>query len=300
MLKKSALALAAATLLIAGCSNDDNPAIVDFTAYATDGASIFTFNPRTALEISEATITGLNSGTLLYAIDYNPNGGVLNGIGSDGQSYKIDPVTGVAEVKGTRESTVTLTNKAVEIDYNPTVASRQVYRVSTSTNGENFRHNDTTGDISGNDTAFAYRAGDPVNNGKSVVVSGIAYTNSQVAAAVPSQTTVFAIDSQNDMLTRLGNDPANGTAGDAGNPNSGQLTTIGSLGVNVTGFVGFDILSNGTAASSNDDFGYVTAEQNGTYNLYSINLGNGAMTFITGLNPKIRPVRSFAVRQPQP
>lgn len=298
MLKKSALALAAATLLIAGCSNDDNPAIVDFTAYVTDGASIFTFNPRTALEISEATITGLNSGTLLYAIDFNPNGTMLNGLGSDGQTYRIDPVSGVATIptNSTRETAVSLVNKAVEIDYNPMVPSRQVYRVSTSTNGENFRHNDTTGDISGNDTAFAYRAGD-VNVGKSLVVSGLAYTNSQVAPAVPTQTTVFAIDSQNDLFTRLGNAPANGTAGDAGNPNSGQLTTIGPLGVNVSGFVGFDILSRGADLGNGDDFGYVTAEQNGTYNLYSINLASGAMTFITGLNPKIRPVRAFAVRQ---
>ena len=290
MLKKSALALAAATLLIAGCDGGaDLPAAANVTFYVTDGASIYTGNALNTLLVDEKPLTGLNSGTLLYAIDVNPKGGGLNGIGSDGQSYLINPTTGAATKMGAPDTTEPLTNKAVEIDYNPTVANQQVYRVTTST-GQNYRRNDTTGAKPGTDSQFFYKTGD-VNAGKSVVISGIAYTNSQLNTAVPASTTVYAIDSQNAVLTILGGNPADGApCPNTTNPNCGQLTTVGPLNIAVNGVVGFDILGPSAA--------YATAFKDGTYNLYSVSLTTGALTFLTAMNPKIVPVRSFAVKQP--
>ncbi len=310
MLKKTALALSAATLVLAGCSNSNDSTTPSLTFYVTDGASIYTVNTSNTLIADEKTLTGLNAGTLLAAIDANPRGGAINGIGTDGQSYTVDPATGTLTPRGTRDTTNNLNGKAVEIDYNPTVPNQMVYRV-TASGGENYRVNDTTGakvagpgttangsaGVAGNDLLFQYRAGDP-NAGRSVVVSGIAYTDSQVNAGVPPRTAIYAIDSQNRVLSLLGANPADGAAcPNATNPNCGQLTTVGPLGVNASAFVGFDIVSAGTsgmAATSNT--GFVTTFENGTYNLYSVNLNSGAMSFLTAINPKIVPVRSIAFR----
>lgn len=288
MLKRCALALAAATLALSGCdTNDGNDPTIGTTVYVTDGASLYTFTPNKVLEIDEKAFVGLPSSTLIVALDVNPRGGGLTGLASDGTSYKIDVSNGQLTAAG-KDASASLANKAVEIDYNPTVANQQVYRVTSST-GDNYRQNDTTGARVGTDTAFAYKTGD-ANAGKSVVVSGIAYTNSQLNTGVPASTTVFAIDSQNDVLARLGGSPADGAAcPNTTNPNCGQLTTIGSLGVDVGGFIGFDIAGAGTA--------YATALKDGTYNLYTVNLTTGALGFVTGLNPKITPVRAFAVKQ---
>jgi len=310
MLKKSMLLAAAATLLIAGCDGGSNlPLEADVTLYVTDGLALYTIQGNEGLQADQKLLSGLDSGTLLYAIDVNPRTGVLNGIGSNGQSYQIDPATGVLTKAAGRETTNTLANKAVEIDYNPTVPSQNVYRVTTST-GENFRLNDTTGSKAtgtgpnGNDFQFFYKTGD-VNAGQSVVISGIAYTDSHPNAGVPPSTTVYAIDTNpagSSVLTRLGGLDPNGAdraaaCPNATNPNCGQLTTIGPVGVKLGGFVGFDILSTGVSgAKATSNIGYVTARSENLYRLYTIDLTTGKLSFIKALSPTIDPVRSLAVK----
>lgn len=325
MLKKTTLALATATLLVSGCS-DNSSAVVEaaegLTFFVSDGASIYTLSGGSMLNASEKALTGLNGGTQLYSMDFNPRaaGTVsppapatdgmpvvsvgLSGLGSDGQSYSIDPATGALTLRGTPDATVSLANKAVEIDYNPRAAvgaagEGRVYRVTTST-GDNYRRQSDSGAKPGTDAGFVYVTGD-ANAGKSVVVSGVAYSNSGVATTVPASTVAYVLDSQNDVLAVLGGTSVNtanfdgrNAAGGACpgatvNPDCGQLRTVGALGVDVGGFVGFDI--------AGADQGYVTAFANGTYSLYSVNLLNGAMTFVSVINPKIQPVRSFAVQQ---
>jgi len=290
MLKKSALALATtATLLLAGC--DDNGTTPEFVMYVTDGDALFVVNGSNPLIADRLPLSGLNAGTQLYALDVNPKGGALNGLGSDGQAYLINVQTGAVEKKGTPDNTVVLTDRAVEMDYNPTVPNQQVYRYVTST-GDNIRRNDTTGAKVGTDSAFTYRTGD-VNAGKSVVVSGIAYTNSQLNTAVPASTTVYAVDTVNDTLTVLGGNPANGAAcPNDTNPNCGQLTTVGPVGFDASGYVGFDILGANTA--------YAVTFANGSYNLYTVNLAASntpRFEFKSIVNPGISIVRAFAVQQ---
>lgn len=305
MLKKSALALASASLLLAACSEDNSLAgNGGVTFYATDGASLFTFTPNDSLSLDQKAITGINGSSLIYSLDANPRGGSLTALGSDGQVYSINVDTGAATRRGTADSSNALTDKAIEIDYNPVAMNNgsTVFRVTGST-GENYRVNDTTGariagpgtastggaGVAGNDLRFAYATGD-VNNGRSVVVSGIAYTNSQINTAAPAATTVYAIDSLNNTLAVLGGNPGNGAAcPNATNPNCGQLTTVGNLGIDIGSFIGFDIFGTNT--------GYVTALQDGTYNIYTVDLATGRLSFLTAANPKIIPLRSFAVRQ---
>ncbi len=312
MLKKSALAVAAATLLLSACDGgSDSIAGSDVSFYVTDGISIYTLNGGNGLVADKKTLTGLDSGTLLAAIDVNPRTGVLNGIGSNGQSYQVNPDSGQLTKAAARETTNALANKAVEIDYNPVVGTQNVYRVTTST-GDNYRVNDTSGakapggaGAGGNDLQFFYKTGD-VNAGRAVVISGIAYTDSQLNTAVPPSTTVYAIDTfpaGSSVLTRLGGldpSPADRSAAcpNTTNPNCGQLTTIGELGFDIGEFVGFDILSRGASgAKADSNVGYVTALVANTYNLYTIDLATGKLSFITALNPTINPVRSFAVKQ---
>lgn len=314
MLKKTALTLAATALLLAGCDNATNIESVQF--YVTDGLTLYTVNSNDSLNIDQKDLIGLKSRTLLTAIDVNPRGGVLNGLGSDGQSYVIDPATGTLTPKGTPDSSNNLANKAVEIDYNPTVPNQMVYRVSASA-GENYRLNDSTSakaansattastgsaGVAGNDFPFQFTNTD-ANAGKSVVVSGIAYTNSQINGGIPPETTVYAIESQSNVLARLGGNNPNASdraalCPNATNPNCGQLTTIGALRVDVGAFIGFDIASAGTSGvAATRDTGYVTAVKDGVYKLYNVSLQTGQMTFVTSINPKINPVRAFAVKQ---
>ena len=319
MLKKTALALATASLLLTACSDNGGnttAAANALTFYVSDGASIYTVSGSNALIVNEKTLTGLNSGTLLYSMDFNPrDAGTavvstgLSGLGSDGQSYSIDTGTGTLTLRGTPDTTEPLNDKAVEIDYNPRAGlnadgtpgpgAGRVYRVTSST-GQNYRRQSDSGAKVAADSSFAYVTGD-ANAGRSVVVSALAYTNSGVAATVPASTVAYVLDSQNDVLSVLGGTSVNTTNTDGrnaaagtcpttvANPDCGQLRTVGRLGTDISGFVGFDILNAGEA--------YATAFADGTYNLYSVNLLNGQMTFITGINPKVVPVRSFAVQQ---
>ena len=289
MQNKTVLALFAASLGITACSDSGDVVGGKVGFYVTDGATLYVMSSDDSLNADAKSLTGLNAGTLMYSLDVNPRGGGLTGLGSDGQSYSINVSTGVATPAGAPDTSVSLNGKAVEIDYNPVVPNQQVYRVTTST-GENVRRNDTTGANVATDGSFVYSTGD-VNAGKSVVVSGVAYTMSKLNTGVPASTTSYVLDSQNDVLATLGSNPSTGGAcpGATGNPNCGFMNTVGPLGVDISGFVGFDILGDNTA--------YATAFQNGTYNLYQVNLGTGQMTYVAALNPKIVPVRAFAVIQ---
>ena len=103
MLKKTAVAFAAAIVLLAGCDGSSNKitALDGITFYVSDGASIYTVKDGDTFNVSEKTLTGLNGGTLLYAMDFNPRAAGtmsppmtgttvesigLNGLGSDGQT----------------------------------------------------------------------------------------------------------------------------------------------------------------------------------------------------------------------
>jgi WD40 repeat protein len=257
--------------------------------YTTDGTSLASFNAATPANNSIKTITGLTSGSQILGIDVNPNGGALVGLGSDGTTYVIDANSGAATATGKDASSALTTSEGVDIDFNPTV--QNIYRV-VSTTGDNYRINAATGARPGTDTKYAYRTGD-VNAGKSVVVSAVAYTNSGLnGGTVPTSTVAYVIDTQNQVLARLGGSPAGDTA-TGGSPNTGALTTIGSLnaGITVGGFVGFDILGANT--------GYVMfkRQNEGGYYLHTIDLTTGQVTKSRLLTPDEAPVRGFAVRQ---
>lgn len=90
---------------------------------------------------------------------------------------------------------------------------------------QNLRLVPTTGAIAAVDGTLAYAAGD-AGAGLTPGIAGTAYTNSVAGATT---TTLFAIDATRDVLVTLAN------------PNDGIMMTMGSLGVNTTSAVAFDI-----------------------------------------------------------
>ncbi|MEG3939677.1 DUF4394 domain-containing protein [Microcoleus sp. S36b_A3] len=213
--------------------------------------------------ISDLPVTGLPAGESLLGIDYRPANGVLYGVSSSNRLYTLNPRTGEASQVGSGEFPVGLTSGAAGFDFNPTVDRIRFVNQA----GQNARLNPNTAGIVDFDTQagglqldgnLAYAAGDR-NFGSSPGVAGAAYTNN--LAGVTS-TTLFAIDSNLDVLVRQ--DP----------PNNGVLNTIGSLGVDATSILGFDIRTIGGR-----DVAVAALQVGGVSGLYNINLTTGQASF---------------------
>src|SRR3954467_731627 len=207
--------------------------------------------------VSSTPITGMIGGDTVVGLDFRPMDGRLFALGSGSRLYIIDPGTGVATQVGSGTFAVPLSGTSFGFDFNPVVDR---IRVVSDTN-QNLRLDPNTGAIAGTDANLAYAMGDANFNVDPSVV-GSAYTNSVANATT---TTLFGIDSSLNTLVQQGavNVPP-GTP----SPNTGQLFTVGSLGVDTSAVVGFDIASNGTAFAS-----MVVA---GFPRLYTINLATGA------------------------
>jgi hypothetical protein len=166
---------------------------------------------------SQAPITGLQSGEQILGIDFRPSNGLLYGLGSTSRLYTINTTTAVATQVGVGPFSPGLTATFLGFDFDP-VADR-IRVVSFS---QNFRLNPDTGIVEGTDTTPAYASGDP-NFGATPNVVALGYTNHTAGA---TSTTAYGIDVSTGALTRIGSPGGTPTS-----PNSGQLTTVGPLGV---------------------------------------------------------------------
>lgn len=185
---------------------------------------------------SKVRVTGLG-GDKLVGLDVRPATGAVYAIGRRGQLYTVDRHTGAATKVGVP---VTLTGYAVGFDFNPTVDR---IRVVTDT-GQNLRLHPDTGALAATDTPLAYAPGDRAA-GRTPTVAASGYTNSGAGATT---TALFGIDSRTDALVLQGSVPG---ATPVVSPNTGQLFTVGRLGLNVSELNGFDIA--GVAASTGHD-----------------------------------------------
>lgn len=208
---------------------------------------------------SSIALTGLQGNEQLLGIDYRPaSPRVLYGLGSAGRLYAINPLTGSAVAVG---APVTINGVAAGIDFNPSVDR---LRVVTNTN-QNLRLNPDTGALAATDSLVAYAVGD-INAGSAPRIAGAAYTNNSPGA---TPTTLYVIDTNRGVLA------TQGSVGSAPvSPNSGQLFTVGALGVATNDNVGFDIGRDGTVLATLVTPGSLTTQ------LYSIDLTTGAATLI--------------------
>src|SRR5262249_32718158 len=151
--------------------------------------------------------------------------GQLFALGSSGQLYTLSPLTAIATKVG---SPVMLTGTTYGVDFNPVPDRLRV----VATNGQNLRLNPNDGTLAGTDTNIAFAMGD-ANQGKTPSITAVAYNNN--FAGTPS-TTLFGIDSGLDLLVTQGS-----PGGAPVSPNTGQLFTVGPLGVDVSDVAGFNV-----------------------------------------------------------
>ena len=296
MFPKSILttAVLAAMLVMGGCGGGTGtesvtmptpppaPAMVlsDTVALTADNLLI-SFN-RAAPQVLTSTspaISGLVPSETLLGIDYRPSNGLLYGLGSKGNVYQLDPLTGVASNpvvltnSATGNAPIVLQGVTFGVDFNPQADRLRV----VSNTGQNLRIN--LGLSIGNtivDTRLPPAA----------MVSGSAYTNSFAGVV---NTRLLSINTVAGTLEEQGTlSPGTGLT----QPNDGTQTVIAPLGVLPTGDSGFDI-------DPRNNLGYAAFTVAGKTGLYSINLapaaGANAATLVNDISTGAKAIKGIAL-----
>lgn len=220
-------------------------------------------------------ISGVARGERLIGLDTRPANGTVYSLSSAGQLYTLNTDSGRATPVGTP---IPLTGKAIGFDFNPTVDR---IRVVTDT-GQNLRLVPDTGALAGTDTNLAYAAGD-VAAGTMPTVTASGYTNSVPGATA---TALYGIDPRRGTLVLQGTAP--GTT-PAVSPNTGQLFTVGKLGLRINTLNGFDVQGAAPAGPFNPrDYRAVAAVQ--------LWLGLSALVDIDLATGKARPLSLLFTR----
>lgn len=197
-------------------------------------------------------LSGLAANETIRGIDFRPATGELFALGSFSNLYTVNTATGKATSIAGMPFSPTLNGSAFGFDFNPTIDRIRV----VSDANQNLVLNPITGMVQLDATALFYDPADP-NAGKDPNVAGSAYTNS----FVPSPSTqLFGIDTGLDILVKQAN-------------NTGVLTTVGSLGGDISTLVGFDI-SGATGVA------FAASQESGISMLWQIDLNTGAATAI--------------------
>lgn len=271
---------ASAVVTILDLLSTTNPAAaVSLTGLDLQNNLIFFDSNTPNIVTGKVAITGLQAGESLVGIDYRPATSGLFGVGSTNRVYSLNPTTGAATQIGASAFSPGLSGNAFGIDFNPVP---DLIRV-VSNSGQNARLSPVTGRQAANspDALLAFAAGD-INAGKSPNIVATAYTNNKAGV---TSTTLYGIDPLLNILVRQGS--LNFQAGNPNtpvSPNTGQLFTVGALGVAFgTDQVGFDIFTeNGV------DTAFATAGSS----LYNIDLSTGLATLVGEVegDPSLRGV----------
>jgi hypothetical protein len=223
----------------------------------TSGNFLVTFESEAPQTItSVVSISGLQAGERIAGIDFRPATGQLFGLGlvpgptDTVRIYTIDSVTGAATAAGPPFATDFIASAVYGFDFNPTVDRIRI----VNGNGENARANPNNGA-----RADAPTSDTNLNPGVPNL-AGVAYDRNDTDAA--TATTLFGIDTDTDMLVRIG-----GIDGSP-SPNLGTITNVGPLGVDAGADAGFDIDGAGTLLAA--------LTVGGVNRLYTIDPATGA------------------------
>jgi Domain of unknown function (DUF4394) len=217
--------------------------VIELLALCDDG-SMLAFQAERPAEVRCIEPQGI-SGRLI-GIDRRPADGVLYGLTTTNEIYRIDPRTG----QGTLVSSLTVPfdgDARSGVDFNPQADRLRV----VSHDGQNLRVNVVLG-ATAVDGALRYKDGD-AGAGKRPRITAAAYTHNVADAP---DTKLFEIDEERDVLVLQ--DP----------PNDGILTTVGPLGIDFGPLGGFDIVTD----AAGHDAGYAASGAS----LYAITLTTGA------------------------
>jgi hypothetical protein len=181
----------------------------------------------------------------LDSIAIRPNFDEVMGFGDDTKLYTINLINGVCSPVSAAPTGISTNGAGMTFD----MADNIRY---VDTDEDNFVIDPDSGTLATTDTDFAFQAADP-NFGNDPNLVGCAYefdTNS-----------FFALDAANDILVRSGNVP------------SGQIQTIGALGTDFGGNIGFSV---------DQDTGRGYAVCTGTNSgLYRVDLSSGTAFLIS-------------------
>jgi Domain of unknown function (DUF4394) len=216
--------------------------VIELLALCDDGSMLGFYADRPAV-VRRVEPQGL-SGRLI-GIDRRPADGVLYGLTTTNEIYRLDPQSGQATLVSSL--TVPFDGDARSgVDFNPQADRLRV----VSHDGQNLRVNVMLG-ATAVDGALRYKDGDS-GAGKRPRITASAYTHNIANAP---DTKLFEIDEERDVLVLQ--DP----------PNDGILTTVGPLGIDFGPLGGFDIVTDATGRDS----GYAASGAT----LYAIDLTTG-------------------------
>lgn len=266
--------LALAALALAGCAaiEPEGPPRKETVVAVTANAELIKFNAGQPGRILERKpLIGISAGDRLVGIDFRVARGVLYGLAQNGRLYTIDTATGIAKSLTAPPFEALTVGDGIGMDFNPAVDR---IRVVTST-GQNFRmHPDTGAIIDGSnmlvgvqpDISLNYATGD-ANAARRPNVAAAAYTYNKQNEKI---TTLYVIDRALGNLAMQGS--KEGTTPFV-SPDTGQLTTIGSLGLGPLNNAAFDI-----SDVSNAPLAAVRASADPVTRLYLLDLATGRAT----------------------
>ncbi len=199
----------------------------------TQNGTLISFNSSSTSDIlSGVDISGLQVGEDIRGIDFRPSTGELFAIGSFSTVYTIDTSTGAATQVG-GPFTPAMNGLSFGWDFNPVIDR---IRLVSDANQNLVIDPNTGGATLATDLFFG--AGD-ANEGTDPNVVAVSYTNSFAGAGT---TQLYGIDTGLDILVTQDN-------------SNGTLTTVGSLGINLTDDASFDISgASGVAYASVQNF----------------------------------------------
>lgn len=234
---------------VAGCAAPPAPGAAqrELVVAVTASHELITFNAGQPERILERRpVTGLAAGERLVGIDFRVARGVLYALSQTGRLYTLDIPTGALKPVGAAPAALALSGAVFGFDFNP-AADR--IRVVSST-GQNLRlHPDTGAAVDGDpavdgvqpDPALRYAASD-ANARRAPDIAGAAYTYNTQDSKL---TTNYAIDRALGALVMQGSREG---ATPVVSPNTGQLRTVGALGLGPLTEVAFDIADVGNTA----------------------------------------------------
>lgn len=226
--------------------------------------------------LSEVSIAGLQPDESILGIDVRPSTGQLYALGSTNRLYIVNPATGMT-TPVTAEALATTGNE-MGFDFNPVRDQLQMFDSANQFLGLD----PSNGSRASAGVPLAFASSDRHRN-SALQPAAVAYTSSFAGAVVSS---MYGIDPTLDIVFRQSS-----LESSADVPNSGQLLTVGRLGLDAGGLIGFDIgESNAT--------GYASFLSPGDTkpSLYHINLQNGHASYIGEIGGT-EPVRDVAVGQ---
>lgn len=248
------------SLLLSACATPPAPtaALRPETVFAvTDRAELIRFNAGQPERITaRLPLLGLPAGEKLVGIDFRVARGVLYAVSSRGQLYTLNTESARLTRVGDA-APLALQGNRFGVDFNP--AADRVRVVSDQ--GQNLRLHPDTGAVAATDPTLTY-APDDVAAGRSPQVSAAGYTYNPDNDKL---TTNYAIDLTAGTLVMQGSREGQTPVV---SPNTGQLRTVGSLGVGALEDASLDI-------SDVRNTPLAALRVNGQTRLYVLDLGTG-------------------------